>query len=1098
MKKIHIVRLFAIFLFCCFLYGCKTEKLEISASITSIHSEQNRISFYATITTNKEVHAKAELESTTTNEKISIDPLVLNETKEYSFEQLISNENYKLSISYTLDYTTYITIAQEYIQTTALKKDPLTIDFKDQEYIYDGEVKSYQIESSYEFAIQYTLNGITIEQPIQVGTYDVDIYFAGNEDYQPTSFQKKLIIKKGQLDIQYKELEYIYDGKAKEINYIANFAVPLTIDYYLNDQKVDSCIDAGTYTAVLSYPGDRNIEQFTESKTFTIQKAVKEFLVEDVTVSYLDFYEVQPLMSEPMEYMIEYYLNGEILSTKPSLPGEYRAIVHINHKNYRGSQICKIKIGKIDYEFDIKKLDFVYGEEIKIEVEDFVHIEYQTITGEPLPTPPSEIGEYRVKLFFTNHEYYKDFSIVASLYIGEKRRILIDIQDNLYEENQSYEIKYASNYDIDLTIEYYEGTVKIEKPTKTGKYKVILSYQEDSNYYAFREETNLILYPKEQTYETVDGIYHITGKVIHQTDTISFIVNGNNILHIKDLTLKVNQSYEIVGEYQDYGTVLLKKEISNVSIEPLEVTMMDFSDNKDFYLMKYIELSGMVLLKNSTLVLKMEENGIEIPLDNSYLSYYVETKGLTLTILLYKNEYIVLSSREAIFTEEEELYASVLLFKFNDIVDCLPETTTAPFEIEIQYISSSNPEVINVTTREVTPKDQDVIVTLKVCFSTSHYQLTKVYNVKVLKKENIDLMIYSIEMRQQYGDSTFIKYGDFDILIDAGDKKDGPYVNQFLKEHISSDNHLDMIIVTHCHSDHMGGLAYASGESSSAVKALDGIATIGTIVDYGHDRSTNALHNSWVSIRNSYIAKGAEYYPVYDCAKNINGAKSHYQIDQKLSLDFIDTMTYALPSDNKGSSELNIYSIASLLTYENFKFFFAGDLEDLGEYNLYNNIANTPLKDITEDNIVLYKAAHHGTDPGGNNGGKNGGNQLPFLKALKPDYFFASAAMCSGNYPTNNSGDKFIGGQPHPYIKCLANFLRFNDNVYFNGTNGTLEFTTDGKELKQIQGFGATTNYLLESGGSPIDYASQANLKLIDTLWYKKNRQTAVNNVLGR
>ncbi|MDE5715735.1 MAG: MBL fold metallo-hydrolase, partial [Anaeroplasmataceae bacterium] len=720
----------------------------------------------------------------------------------------------------------------------------------------------------------------------------------------------------------------------------------------------------------------------------------------------------------------------------------------------------------------------------------------KTLTGEILLLPPTEIGEYILKLSFSNHLIYHDFDLETSLYIGEKRRILIDFKDNIFEENSTYEINYECNHNVNLNIEYYLGTSKIEKPTTVGEYTIVLSYPEDHLYYEFREESKFIIYPEEQQYEDVEGIYHITGKVLYKTENISFIVHGNNVLWIKDSSLELNKSYEIVGVYTDYGTVLLKREIKNVTVDALEVTMMQYDLNKDLYLMKYIQLNGMVIFKNSSYVLKMEESGIEIPLNHSYASYYKEAKGLAITMLSYQNEYIIVSSYDAIFNEEEELFSSVLLFEFEEIADVLPEVTSKPFEISIQYLASSHPDVVDVTTLKVNPKSTDIVVTLKVRFYTTNYSLTKIYNVKVLKAENQDLMIYSIEMHQQYGDSTFIKYGDFDILIDAGDKKDGPYVNEFLKKHISSDNHLDMMIVTHCHSDHMGGLAYASGESSSTVKALDGIATIGTIVDYGHDRSTNALHNSWVSIRNSYIAKGAEYYPVYDCAKNTNGAKSHYQIDNKLSLDFIDTMTYALPSDNK-TTELNIYSIAALLTYDNFKFFFAGDLEDLGEYNLYNNISNTPLKDITEENIVLYKAAHHGTDPGGNNGGKNGGNQLPFLRALKPDYFFASAAMCSGNYPNNNQGDKFIGGQPHPYIKCLANFLRFNDNVYFNGTNGTLEFITDGQELKKIHGFGATTNYLLELNGSPIDYASQADLKLVDTLWYEKNRKTAVNSVLG-
>ena len=37
---------------------------------------------------------------------------------------------------------------------------------------------------------------------------------------------------------------------------------------------------------------------------------------------------------------------------------------------------------------------------------------------------------------------------------------------------------------------------------------------------------------------------------------------------------------------------------------------------------------------------------------------------------------------------------------------------------------------------------------------------------------NGEVQIYSIEMHDKYGDSLFIKYNDYDILIDAGDQGD--------------------------------------------------------------------------------------------------------------------------------------------------------------------------------------------------------------------------------------------------------------------------------------------------------------------------------------
>ncbi|MDE5714617.1 MAG: hypothetical protein K2I42_00620, partial [Anaeroplasmataceae bacterium] len=366
MRKIRQFLLFSILIiFSYLLISCSIEKIEISATITSIHAEENSISFYVTILTNKEIDAKAELESTSTNQKYSIDSLILNETKEYLFDQLEANENYRLSISYSMDKTSYITIAQEYIQTKESKRNPLEMDFSDQEYVFDGEGKTYLIDSSLEFDIQYTLNSIIVDKPVHAGVYDVFISFAGNDEYLPYEIHKKLTIKKASLEINYKEKDYIYNGNSQKIEFSSNYNVPIAVTYYMNDVKVDSCIDAGTYNVVLSFEGNEDIDAFVENHAFTIQKANKDFILEDINVSYLENYEIYPLISEQMDYVIEYYLNGEILSDKPYLPGEYSAVVHLNHKNYSGSKICKIQINKIDYFFDTKKLDFLFGEEIK-------------------------------------------------------------------------------------------------------------------------------------------------------------------------------------------------------------------------------------------------------------------------------------------------------------------------------------------------------------------------------------------------------------------------------------------------------------------------------------------------------------------------------------------------------------------------------------------------------------------------------------------------------------------------------------------------------------------------------------------------------------
>lgn len=1099
MKKIKYILYTLSLVFVLFLFGCKTKSLEITAQISSVSSTENSISFYETTLCDIEITARAVLEQNGTKVQ-EIESILIGTTKEYTFSNLLAGTEYNILIQ-VKSVSEYITYAKETIKTKGDSSQEIIINCEDQSFEYDGTKKTLYATTNIDglaLKYKYTLNGNIVEEPILVGEYRCEISFAGNEEYMPCSIIRTLTITKANLEIQAKNGEFVYDGKPKALEATIEEGLSLKYEYYLKEEKVDTPIAVGEYKVIIRFEGNELYNSTSLERTLKITPCPVDISLDSFVVEYREAYNIDPKLT--MTYTISYYHKEEELEEKPSMPGTYLAKITITDPNYIGSKEVQFTINKAEYTLPYEDIYTIVGTPISFEVEDFVHIAYYQNGVEV--SDISALGTYVVKFFFEEHDFYKDFSKEINVVVDNKYRLFIEAEDAYYEVGMEYKITYETNYDVELNITYFCEDQEIEKPKKQGIYIVKLSYAEDRLYHSAEKYITLYLYPEQQNINDLeDGLYHIKGTVVAKNSTYSYIVYDSRVLIVEDGSLEVGCSYDLIGIYDTTdtilkGSVLKKTKIRDLSAEPNYVSYIGFDEKVDEYFYQFIALKGMVILKGDTYALALEDQ-YYIALDKSFKEAYEQQKAVEIEIIFYGTTYKIVDYKYAELSDEEKVYAEALFYIFEDITDALPLETSKPFETKLNYISSSNSAVISINPLKVTPsRNTDMKVRLEVEFVIGSFSCTKMFDVKVLKEEIKELKIYSLEMHQQYGDSTLITYGDYDILIDAGDKNDGPYVNKFLKEHISEDNHLDMIIVTHCHSDHMGGLAYASNESLSTVKALDGIASIGTIIDYGHDRSSNALHNSWVDIRNSYINKGAEYYPVYDCAKNINGASSHHQIDHKLSFDFIDTMTYAMPSQNI-STELNIYSVATLLTFENFKFFFAGDLEDKGESNLYKNIQNTVLKNITEENVVLYKAAHHGTDPGGNNGGTNGGNQLPFLKSLKPDYFFVSAAMCSGNYPNNSSGDKFIGGQPHPYIKCIANFLRFNDNIYFNGTNGTLEFVTDGLEMKNIHGYGATTKYLLEVNGAPIDYASQADLKLVQTLWYRKNRKAAVDNVLG-
>nr|MCR4899132.1 hypothetical protein [Acholeplasmatales bacterium] len=128
-----------------------------------------------------------------------------------------------------------------------------------------------------------------------------------------------------------------------------------------------------------------------------------------------------------------------------------------------------------------------------------------------------------------------------------------------------------------------------------------------------------------------------------------------------------------------------------------------------------------------------------------------------------------------------------------------------------------------------------------------------------------------------------------------------------------------------------------------------------------------------------------------------------------------------------------------------------------------------------DSDTVIYKACHHGTDVGSANNkstgatSTNGGNRMALLQLLNPDYCFVSSAITQSD---------------HPFPRAIATMLYFTENVYFNGTMGTICFDLDGTNVG-VQGLGATSNYTLT--GHEIDYESEKNLRYTETVWYNNH-----------
>ena len=293
------------------------------------------------------------------------------------------------------------------------------------------------------------------------------------------------------------------------------------------------------------------------------------------------------------------------------------------------------------------------------------------------------------------------------------------------------------------------------------------------------------------------------------------------------------------------------------------------------------------------------------------------------------------------------------------------------------------------------------------------------------RKEIDNVNIYFIEMHKQYGVSVYVQAGDFDMLLDAGAPEDGGYVNDFLRRHIS-DGRFELVVASHPHSDHMGGMN----------TALSTIKNITYAVDYGCIRDYSA-----VSSTRARFKQADKYSPVIDCVNNRNGARKVLYITNDMYVTFLNTGYYEEEDKDISSYDghgTNNTSVALLLTYKNQNFFFAGDLENNAQKSLLNN------ENISK--VDVLSSCHHGS------GNANG---TPLLSKARPDVSVISAALINRGSKTNNATK-----QDHPAQTALDNLTKYSNKVYCNFTTGTLKVTLNGGE--DVKGLGLTTPYYLD------------------------------------
>lgn len=329
----------------------------------------------------------------------------------------------------------------------------------------------------------------------------------------------------------------------------------------------------------------------------------------------------------------------------------------------------------------------------------------------------------------------------------------------------------------------------------------------------------------------------------------------------------------------------------------------------------------------------------------------------------------------------------------------------------------------------------------------------KVNNPEVERKE---LKVISIEMTGTYGDSCLVKYGDFEMLIDAGTTNDKNHVQAALKEFVEDDE-LDILMVSHLHADHIGAMTSTTFFSSIGI-------SVKTIIDPGTSPTTTTARN-YESMRKSLVNKGSTYYNYYNII-NDSSIDTIWNIDEEAGvyMEFFNTGTIAKPST--APSELNETSIAFAINYLNNKWFFAGDLPTASESTLVDNIKKINSDYFKSSDHVVMKACHHGS---------NGSNSDKLLSFVKPDIVFTMAGIIA-----NNQKNQTIKAQ-HPYSGALSRMKKYTTKVYWSSINGLSIFTSTGNEVS-FDARGRTVDYYYK--GAKVSRDEERYVTIFESKWY--------------
>jgi len=264
-----------------------------------------------------------------------------------------------------------------------------------------------------------------------------------------------------------------------------------------------------------------------------------------------------------------------------------------------------------------------------------------------------------------------------------------------------------------------------------------------------------------------------------------------------------------------------------------------------------------------------------------------------------------------------------------------------------------------------------------------------------------ELRVHFVDVGQ--GDSILIDSQDIEVLIDGGDRSPG--VVAYLKNYV--DGALEVMVATHPHADHIGGL-------------IDVLAAF-EVKEIWHngDTSTSKTYSDFMSA--------------------VNAEKAKVSVAARGNVIEVEGLTFKVlnPANLKESTNNN--SIVLHLAFGEIDFLFTGDAEKEAEASML--IAS----DIPVPDVEILKVGHHGSRTA---------SSQDFLAVTSPEVAIYMAA-------TGNS-------YGHPHEETILNLNQVGAEIYGTDIHGSIIITTDGESYTlQLENIAAPVSSTVVSPPSP-------------------------------